>query len=46
MPVSILKKDLKTIKANNEKYLKGYSRALRNILIKMVSLDPTKRPTS
>jgi hypothetical protein len=33
------------IKKNNEKYLKGYSPALRNLVVKMVNTDPTKRPT-
>jgi serine/threonine protein kinase len=46
MPVSLLKRELNTIKTNNEKYLRGYSPSLRAILTKMVYSDPTKRPTA
>lgn len=38
--VRILKRDLQFIKKNNEKYLKGYSPMLKNLLMKMISMDP------
>jgi hypothetical protein len=46
MPINILKRDLKTIRKNNEKYLRGYSHSLRSLIIRMIALDPKKRPTS
>lgn len=46
LAVNILKQHLKLIRTNSEKYLKGYSPALRNLLIRMISLDPSKRPTA
>lgn len=45
IPVLMLRRDLKSIKTHKEKYLKGYSPMLRNLLTKMISLDPQKRPT-
>ena len=42
MPVYLL--DTKKLRKNSEHYLKGYSHALRTLLVKMISLDPNARP--
>lgn len=41
-PVHIL--NLKRIRRNTEKYLRGYSHALRTFIMKMVSIEPRNRP--
>ena len=42
LPIYLL--DLKKLRKNSEKYLKGYSHALRTILIRMINPVPSNRP--
>ena len=42
LPIYIL--DIKKLRRNSENYLKGYSDAVRTILIKMISIEPSHRP--
>lgn len=44
IPVTILLRELGQIRRNSEKYLKGYSPALRSLLMRMVNPNPSKRP--
>ena len=46
IPVTILGRELGKVRKNSEKYLKGYSRALRNLLLRMVDSNPSKRPNA
>lgn len=42
----MLKREFKKVKGKNEKYLRGYSPALRSVVMRMSCADPGKRPTA